>query len=353
MATDLFPVQQDPIKYNKDQVASKKVSLKWLLALYSIIPLCLILQLIDRFLFSGTWLNGLPTAPQHFILFQFLFGTPHIIASAIIITSNDDYFHHYKRRLFLMSLFIMLFFGLTSLFLPYRFLYILVASVTVFHVLKQQFGLARGVCKLPDIEFYTLLILSLSAGILIYMGIFLYKVLTVNQAEIIQWAAGLICLFIVLISFYCQRYSNSIIGKGFLWGNTLLVISSFYLYQQNYFFLAILVPRLIHDATAFYCYVVHDYNKHHGAPKNLLYKVAQKVNLSCFVVLPITTLGLTFILQSYGDAYFNQLTMFLFGTDFYKAISVGFIGYLGLMHYYTESFTWKKNSPYKAFIAFK
>jgi len=35
-----------------------------------------------------------------------------------------------------------------------------------------------------------------------------------------------------------------------------------------------------------------------------------------------------------------------------KAITLGVLGYLALMHYYTEAFTWKQGSPYRRFIAF-
>ena len=35
-----------------------------------------------------------------------------------------------------------------------------------------------------------------------------------------------------------------------------------------------------------------------------------------------------------------------------KAITLGLLGYLALMHYYTEVFTWKQDSPYRRFIAF-
>jgi len=46
------------------------------------------------------------------------------------------------------------------------------------------------------------------------------------------------------------------------------------------------------------------------------------------------------------------LTEFLFGVEIRKAVSLGVIGYLALLHYYTEAFTWKNDSPYRKFIAF-
>jgi hypothetical protein len=48
----------------------------------------------------------------------------------------------------------------------------------------------------------------------------------------------------------------------------MLRMVGFYFYSQQYYFLAILVPRLVHDATAYVFYVTHDYNKHHSHPGN-------------------------------------------------------------------------------------
>jgi hypothetical protein len=108
------------------------VSFRLLLSLYSIIPICLALQLIDNEFWQGYLKTRLPSSPTHFILFQILFGTPHIIASAIVLASNSDYVKFYKRKLLWMSAAIICFFGLGSLFIPYRVLYILVACWIAF-----------------------------------------------------------------------------------------------------------------------------------------------------------------------------------------------------------------------------
>jgi hypothetical protein len=142
------------------------------------------------------------------------------------------------------------------------------------------------------------------------------------------------------------------LGKWFLWANVLLVLSSFYFYLEQYYFLAILIPRLVHDSTAYIFYVAHDYNKHHLHPQNALYRYAERCKIHIFIVLPLCSFLLTFFLQSYGDLMVNFITETLFSVEAGKVITVGFIGYLALMHYYTEAFTWKSDSPYRQFIAF-
>jgi len=328
------------------------ISFKWLLALYAIIPLCLALQVIDASFWQGYLKNHLPSSPNHFIVFQILFGTPHIIASTLILTSNSDYIKKYSRKLMLMTLAIAMVFGFGSLFIPYKAFYVLVAAWTVYHVIKQQHGVARSVCRLPNWAFYLLLWLSVTAGLIIYVGIFLKNSLDVQQTFWIKQSAGLLCISLMFFGFYCQRYVSSVFGKYFLWANIFLVLSSFYLYLQQYYFLAILVPRLVHDATAYTFYVTHDYNRHHTKPHNFIYHIARLFHIPLLIVLPLSSFALAFALQAYGDDLISHLSEFLFGVSIHKVITFGLLGYLALMHYYTEALTWKNDSPYRRYIAF-
>jgi len=328
------------------------VSFRLLLGLYSIIPLCLMLQMIDGWFWHGFLRENLPSRPTHFLLFQILFGTPHIIASTIVLASNTEYLKFYQRNLIWMTAAIAIVFGVGSLFIPYRVFYVLVAAWTVYHVLKQQHGVARGVCRLPSWAFYLLLWLSVAAGLVVYIGIFLKNSLDAQQTEWIKQIAGLLCATLFLSALYCQRYVTTAFGKWFFWSNIFLVISSFYLYLQQYYFLAILVPRLVHDATAYIFYVTHDYNRHHNHPQNFIYRYAERWNLNIFIVLPVCSFALAFVLQAYGDNIVSVITETFFGVELRKAITLGLLGYLALMHYYTEAFTWKQESPYRRFIAF-
>jgi hypothetical protein len=268
------------------------------------------------------------------------------------MASNVEYLKFYKLKIILMTVAIAAFFGIGSLFIPYLVFYVLVACWTVYHVLKQQHGVARGICHLPAWAFYLLLWLSVAAGIVVYILIFLKNTLDTQQTEWLKHAAAGLCIGLALSTVLCQRYVATSFGKLFLWANTLLVLSSFYLYIQQYYFLAILVPRLVHDATAYVFYVTHDYNKHYQHPQNFIYRYAARCNVHVFVVLPAISFVLAFALQNYGDAAVNLITNSIFGIESRKVITVGLLGYLALMHYYTEAFTWKQGSPYRRFIAF-
>lgn len=329
------------------------VSFRVILGLYAIIPICLLLQGFDSLFWDDFLRTSLPSSPYHFVLFQILFGTPHIVASNILLASNTEYLKHYRHHIILITIAIAFAYFVGSKFLPYRLLYSFVACWTVLHVLRQQYGIARGVCKLPQWLYTLLLTLSVMTGLAIYLGIFLRTSLDNEQIYWIKHVAGLGCLMIFMIAMVFQDKVTSRFGRLFYWSNIFLVLTSFYLYTQQQYFMAILVPRFVHDATAYVFYVAHDYNKHHLQPQNFIYRAAKSCNIHIFIVLPVLSFGLAFILQAYGDTAAAWITQRLFGIEFYKVITIGVLGYLALMHYYMESLTWQKDSPYRNFIAFK
>ncbi|MDX8126313.1 hypothetical protein JWZ98_07655 [Methylomonas sp. EFPC1] len=337
-----------------EQKSSNKlaVSFRFLLSLYAIVPLCLLVLWLDEFGFNFALRDMLPSSPTHFLLFQILFGTPHIVASNLLLVSHQDYLQAFKGKLIAMTLFIMVFFGIGSLFIPYRALYIITACWTVYHVLKQQQGIAKAVCRLPNWAFYLQLWLSVSAGIFIYMGIFLKNSLEPEQAALVLQIASVLTTALVISTVFCQRYVPSRLGIYFLWANTLLVVSSWYVYSQQYYFLAILMPRLVHDITAYSFYVTHDVNRHSEQPQNNLFRAATAIRLPVWLVLPLLSFVLTYLLQAYGDDLVNLLLQTLFSTQIYKAVTLGFLGYLALMHYYTEAFVWAAGSPLRRYIRF-
>ncbi|NJA05193.1 hypothetical protein HC024_05535 [Methylococcaceae bacterium WWC4] len=334
------------------QAAGMAVSFRFLLSLYGIVPICLIALGLDSWLFDHALRDALPSSPSHFLLFQVLFGTPHIVASNLLLVSHAEYLKTFQRKLLGMSAFIVLFFGVGSLFIPYRVLYLISACWTVYHVLKQQHGIAKAVCRLPAWAFYLQLWLSVTAGIFTYIGIFMKNSLAPEQAALILQIATALTAALLAATWFCQRHVASRLGWYFLWANTLLVVASWFVYSQQYYFLAILMPRLVHDITAYSFYATHDVNRHAGHPQNALFRLTEACRLPAVAVLPLLSFALTYWLQVHGDAAVNLILQTLFSTQVYKAATLGIVGYLALMHYYTEAFIWSAGSPLRRYIRF-
>lgn len=346
MSAQIFtaPAQNSQLKLS--------VSFRFLLGLYGVVPFCVAVVCLDKLGFDSALRNWLPSSPSHFLLFQIFFGTPHIIASNLLLATHGDYLNTYKSKLIGMTLFIIAFFGIGSLLIPYTALYVISACWTVYHVLKQQHGIAKAVCRLPSWAFYLQLWLSVAAGIFIYLGVFLKNSLTPEQADWVRQIATILAVGLMASTWMCRKYVPSRIGQIFLWANGLLVVGSWYVYTEQYYFLAILMPRLVHDITAYSFYITHDVNRHGERGENRLFQLTNACRIPPALVLPVASFGLTFLLQAYGDDLVNVIMQTLFATQIYKAVTLGLIGYLALMHYYTEAFVWSAGSPLRRYIRF-
>lgn len=333
------------------EAARINISARFLLGIYAIIPICFLAMVLDLMLGGGVLLRGLPTSPESFFVFQILFGTPHIIASSVILTTNTDYLWNYRVRILLFTLFVILFFGIGSYFISYYGFLALVGSATVIHVIKQQVGIGKGICRLSariyDFWGWTLI----AFGSVLYYALYAHSGFSAGTAQLVNGALWLFGSLALVLTVVCHTRIKSRLGRLYLWANAAMVLQSGLFYAWDYPFLAILGPRLVHDLTAFSFYVAHDVNRHRRQPQNLLYRLTDKLGLGVFWVCPAVAVLLTFLISSYSEPFAKLFIRPVLGFELPYALSFMIIGYLGLLHYYTESFTWQKDSPYRRFIA--
>ncbi|HLX64337.1 MAG TPA: hypothetical protein VKX17_23895 [Planctomycetota bacterium] len=345
----------------KTSAVPVSISFKLLLWIYAILPLCLLAWLIDSVFFHSALLPYLPLAPERFFWLSLLFGTPHIIASNIILFSNREYIERFKMRLLLATLFIAAFFGGGYFFLraisdertAYNVLFALIATATVVHVVKQQIGIGNATARLSGLVFQCWAWSIIGGGIVLYNAIFLESVFSPEQKTILLWLMIASCAVTLVLACVLYRRIAQPMGRAFFVANSAMTMTSVILYSKQYYFFAVLGPRVVHDVTAFVFYMAHDYNRHHAQAKNSLYKMLNALHVSAFLAVPVLAIAVTFALQAYGDQAFDAMTVRLFNVSVPNAITLGFIGYLSLLHYYTEAFTWKGDSPYKKYVAFK
>ena len=73
--------------------------------------------------------------------------------------------------------------------------------------------------------------------------------------------------------------------------------------------------------------------------------------LGIFWVCPAVAVLLTFLIARYADPMAEYVLTPVLGYDLPYAASFLIVGYLGMLHYYTEVFTWKQGSPYRQHVA--
>lgn len=329
----------------------KSVSFKHLSALYLCLPFCLLTILIDQVFFQQQLQQLLPHSPQTLFVFALFFGLPHIIASNAILLGNKDYLLHFKKNILAISIAILAFILVSQFVLPYALAYFLFSAITILHVLKQQFGLTRAVARLQGKTYQLWMWSGILAGIAIYTAVFMFKLLSNEQLNLLTICACGLSLFFILQGALLYRTAKPGLGRVYLVSNTLLVPCSLAMYLMGYSFLTILCPRIIHDCTAFLIYINHDHNRRHNDTKSNLYRYADKLKLPTFVVLIAISVGLAYLLRWQGQ-HLSTLSLGFISTEAALSIALMIKIFLELMHYYMESVTWKAGSPYRRYVKF-
>lgn len=334
--------------------AVRRVALpmRGLLAIYAIIPICLALYAVDRLALDGRIRDALPHNPDRLFVYGLLFGWPHIVASNVILFSNGEYRRAYRGRVLIASAIIIAFFGVGSAVLPYEVLAVTAATITIVHVLKQQIGIGAGAARLPGRLYPVWGWTGIATGVVLYNALYLDGALAryagALDAASLALAAGVLGLAVV-----CHTRIQTGLGRAFLWGNTAMVLVPVAMHATGYDIFALAIPRIIHDTTAFAFYVAHDANRHGAAPRNPIYRVATRLPGGVYWLAPVAAVAIAYAIEHHGDRLFHAVTGGAFAVSYPDAVSLGLLGYLAMLHYYTEAFTWKAGSPYRRHIAMR
>lgn len=309
---------------------SEKVRLKswWLMVPYVVVLPVMVLLAADVLMGieARSWL---PSRPNQVFLLAIFFENPHIVAS-LLIFADRGYLRHYKydlkRKICItigLCAVVGLIFGLSG-FLSFFYAW------TVWHVIRQQIGIGRMFNRQPswlyDVWGWCFMTSSLVVALLIGVPEFQTSLL---PKESLRFVSMIVCALSVCLAIGLSWSLKQRLAKIFLGLNSLLILMALACVLMGYPLLAVLLPRIIHDVTAYIIYVNHDTNRNRVNRHNLLYRYTApyfSIWITCLVVSISLAAWVTF-------------------TPTYTAFSIG-IG-LALLHYTTESFTWKHGSLHR------
>ncbi len=215
------------------------------------------------------------------------------------------------------------------------------AAYTLYHALTQQIGITKLLGRVNSWEFQGWKFATCAAVLLAY---FQYVYMTEYPTVTGQFSllvtstyfwiqAGLLALT-VLAAFRVHFQCKTSIGKSYLWANELLILTSVIYASTGYIFFFILVPRIVHDLSAFQFYIVHDTNRSAVSKANFGLNFLRLFPFSPAVTLPAASIGITAALY-----YLNVFSSFPF-----------FFFLIGYVHYYMEGFIWKGDSPHRQYV---
>lgn len=310
-----------------------------LISIYAICPILIFIALLDIFIFNRSFQSIMPNQPEEWALWVLIFNTPHIISSFITIANPKDvkkYGSSFLSAIFFIIISSILINGVLKNIETYSYffntlIFILYGFLTMHHVLSQQYGVSLILGKSYSRKMFffkwNLIIISMT----LYTHIFFSGG---NYFIIFE-----IVLLIGLLYFWCDFFKNSKTKEGKIYhtGNLLLVISVFIFVNTNYDIFAFIIPRFIHDLTAFIIYSNHDKNRFEL--KNEPHYIYSHINTKL--------LNPTFLSPILGLIIANLINI----ISPWILIYILFV--VDIFHYFIESKIWKSDSNHRLFLRIK
>ena len=299
-----------------------------------IIPITLVGLISDQIFFGGYLRTTLPRNPEELAFFSFFFVYPHIVAS-LCVASNRHIRAGLGHVLVRASVAVMLLAVAVALALGDSALFIVYGLMTIYHVFAQQFSLARLFLARTNYHFK----ICFTVGMILSVGCYalVYSPKLALHAYFIPFIAIAVTLLVCsLPSFLAlMRLARGWDGRWYLMTCLLTLISSWVCVVSDYPFGAILIPRVIHDLTAFLFYLSYEIN---SPDQTLAQKALGLILERGSIVRAVPLLSVSLAVAS-GVTFFEQERM-----GMYFVVAVGFL------HYTVEHFLWRSESPARQYV---
>jgi len=308
----------------------------------------------------------LPLQPSDWALWAIVFNLPHIVSSFVTL-ADKEYIKYYGVK-FLAALtvivaIVVITMNIIPMFLSYQHsqyvyacFYAFFATYTMHHILSQQFGIGMMMARIPQSTLYQVMrMCSTMSATSLYMMVFAKN--SLQSIHAFGTSAQTLILIISGISIVCASYcavrliqqSDRILGRGLILSNVLMLYATWVCMLLGYTVFVILIPRFVHDITAFIIYSAHDHNRNIRVRHNYFYRCLAILPITPLVLCPILAIGLAYSVESFtamSDKFFNEQGYFL-------KIGVQVLFIFGLFHYYIEGFVWKKDGIHRHSLKFK
>jgi len=274
--------------------------------------------------------SALSPDPHDYAVFTLIFTFPHILASFFSF-ADKDYINFYKRRL-TWSLRIVFALSLVLSLLGEAVFFTVFATYTMSHVFLQQGGISKTLSRTQNKlwKYWQFLGVALSASIYLYIY--------VGQNNSLR--TWMILSFILMLCAFCGigmslvNDTEPTTGKLYIFATTLLPIIGAMYVRLDYVILALAVPRIVHDITAYIFYISHDHNRNQQTSNNYLYKSFNITKIPVVLLSPALSILMAYWLQQSLDG----------------AFLTPIVGLLFLFHYQVEGYVWKSDSMHRRYV---
>ena len=314
-----------------------------LLAVYLVIPICMVVVFADMFFFGSairkSWSHFPVTGQRWWLL---LFGLPHLIAGNMTMLDRE-YLTYYRDKL----LPAVVAYGGVSFAGAYgpawlsNLVIIILSFYTVFHLLAQQAGLGLTMLARVERNAQVWRQLFIVGGLILFLVVYVHiQWPQVSVASYNPVAIGMMIFFVLIcaltvVTAKIQSAAIDLVACSYLWANVVMLFAVVLFFSFGYVAIVFIIPRVIHDLTAYQIYFNHDANRNRSARHHLLY-VSRYLSFFPFSV--------TLILASIFIACLLQI--------FSHPLTVALVFWLTFIHYYAEGIVWRKPHLHRQHLVF-
>lgn len=300
---------------------------KYLFAIYLIVPIVFLVVVCDWFFMDKALRNLMQINPMQILWYVILFGAPHIVASTVAYW-DKEYCRYYKKPLLMGIAGALAISYATYLFLPEVVGFLLLTSITMVHFVGQQAGISKMFLRQP-VEYFRLwqwsmvvisCIVAATVGFESGQNYLQY----VSHAS---WLLGAYLLFTTYLVVLMIKQLPSWRRAWYLLFTHAMAVCVVLFLVLDYPFFVVLVPRMVHDLTAFVFYTAHDASRLQQSRGNYLYRLLHFRPAYVLLGLPLVSISLALLL-----------------SNLLPPVIILAIAYF---HYYIEGVAWKNGTPHR------
>jgi hypothetical protein len=125
-------------------------------------------------------------------------------------------------------------------------------------------------------------------------------------------------------------------ARTYLLANQVMFLAFLPLTHAGYGFFFAIMPRVVHDLSAFSFYVAHDTNRNRVERRGFLYKVLGFTGLPPWVLLPAVSMAIGYVITTVNPGSLLQP-----------------VAMISLFHYIMEAITWRRGALHRHSIAIR
>ena len=162
------------------------------------------------------------------------------------------------------------------------------------------------------------------------------KLFGIGVSDLLIYTAGVLVIVSTYFGMKMSNNSRTKQGQYYVYGNIAMVVACYFCLKMDYSVFVILMPRVIHDITAFMIYCGHDQNRNRHEYKNFLHGFFSFLRIPPLLMNPILAISIAFVVDYYTS---HQTTLMV-------------IVFFGLLHYYMEGIIWKRDAIHRKSLKF-